>query len=124
MIPKEEISMFKPHPNLSDEVNNAIAESELNGGVDLSKLEAGKKVIVKTRNTLYTVEKVKEREYTIYGNAKFCPAPTPCYIHGSTFGGSMLKLDYIGVDMFMEFSFYSKQHGAITTSRIQEVHVL
>ncbi len=118
--------MFKSHANLTDEVNNAIMESELNGGVDLSKLEIGKKVIVKTINTTYTVEKTEDRQYTIYGNTKYCPAPKPCYIPGSTFGGSMLKLDYIGVGMHMEFSFYDNNAPAkvITTSRILEVHVL
>jgi hypothetical protein len=116
-------TLFKPSPNLTDEVNNAIMESEMNGGVDLSTLEVGKKVIIKTKNTTYTVEKLGKHEYTIYGNAKYCPVVTPCYTPGSTFGGSMLKLDYVGVGMFLEFSIPGKA-GVITTSRIQEVHVL
>ena len=121
--------MFQPHPNLTKEVNDAIIESELNGGVDLSKLEIGKKVIVRTLNTTYTIEKLGDKKYTIYGSSKYCPSPTLASIPGSTFGGSMLKLDYIGIGMFLEFSLYGGnirpgQYPVITTSQIQEVTVL
>ncbi len=115
--------MYQPHPNLTKEINDAIAESELNGGVNLQQLEIGKRLIIKTRNTTYTVEKTGDRLYTIYGNARFCPSPTPCYIHGSTFGGSMLKIDYVGIDMCLEFRLLEGKE-TVTTSRIQEVHIL
>src|SRR5271155_3839443 len=94
--------MFEPHPNLSDEVNNAIAESELAGGVFLDKLAAGKKLQVQTKKTLYTIERREDGLY-ISGNAKYCAEPTKCRIPGSNFGGSMLKMNFVGRGMFLEF---------------------
>jgi hypothetical protein len=110
---------FTPHPNLSDEINNAIAESELAGGADLEKLAVGKKLIVQTRNTLYTIEQREDGLY-ISGNKRFCPEPTKCRIPGSNFGGSMLKMNYVGVGMYMEF-FVSGYERVIITSEIQSV---
>jgi hypothetical protein len=49
----------------------------------------------------------------------FCPEPTLVTIHGSTWGGSMIKADYIGRGMHLEFG-----HPAnlpITTSMILQV---
>jgi hypothetical protein len=111
--------MFQPHPNLSDEVNNAIVESELAGGVFLDKLVIGKKLQVQTRNTLYTIERREDGLY-ISGNAKYCPEPVKCSIPGSNFGGSMLKMNFVGRGMFMEF--HTGEHPTvIVTSEIKEV---
>jgi hypothetical protein len=111
--------MFEPHPNLSDEVNAAIAESELAGGAYVNKLAVGKKLLVQTKNTLYTVERREDGLY-ISGNAKYCPVPTKCRIPGSNFGGSMLKMDFVGRGMYMEF--HTDEHPTvIVTSQVQEV---
>lgn len=111
--------MFEPHPNLSEEVNDAIAESELSGGAYLDKLAVGKSLLVQTKNTAYTVEKREDGLY-ISGSKKYCPEPMKCCIPGSTFGGSMLKMNFVGRGMYMEF--YVEAHpGCITTSQIQEV---
>lgn len=111
--------MFEPHKNLAKEVNDAIVESELAGGVYVDKLEVGKKLLVQTRNTEYLVERREDGLY-ISGSKKYCPEPVKCRIPGSTFGGSMLKMNFIGRGMYMEFHTDSHQ-GCITTSQIQEV---
>lgn len=121
---------YVAHPNLSNEVNNAISESELAGGADLSKLQVGKVLIVKTQNTTYTIEKRSNGTY-IHGNKKYCPFPTKCHISGSTFGGSMLKVGWVGIGMYLEFTIDIPEeerkiglvdgHGRIVTSRIMEV---
>jgi len=111
--------MFQPHPNLSDEINNAIVESELEGGVFLDKVAVGKKLLVQTKNTLYTIERREDGLY-ISGNAKYCPDPTKCSIPGSNFGGSMLKMNFVGRGMYMEY--HTDEHPkVIVTSQIQEV---
>jgi hypothetical protein len=111
--------MFQPHPNLSKEVNDAIVESELQGGVSLDTLAVGKKLQVQTKNTTYIVERREDGLY-ISGNAKYCPEPTKCTIPGSNFGGSMLKMNFIGRGMYMEF--HTDEHPrVIVTSQIQEV---
>jgi len=106
------------HPNLTDEVNDAIEESETAGGAHLDKLEVGKKLLVQTRNTAYLVERRKNGLY-ISGNKNYCPTPRKCSIPGSTFGGSMIKLDFLGRGMYMEC--WIEGVGTVTTSQIQEV---
>ena len=114
------------NPNLSPEVNAAIAESELQGGIFIDKLPVGKTLKVTTRNSVYFIDRVAEGKegLTIQGHPRYCPEPTPAYILGSTFGGSMLKIGFIGRGMHLEFSFYENNNthrGTITTSQIQEV---
>ncbi len=85
----------------------------------MKDVAVGKTLLVQTKNTLYTIRKTGEESYTIEGSARFCPIPTECNIHGSTWGGSMLKVNFIGRGMRMEFS--TKIHHTITTTTIQEV---
>ena len=109
---------YKPHPNLSKEINDAIAESELQGGVYLKDVPSGRKLIVQTMNTRYELER-RGDEWFIEGNQRFCATPTKCSIHGSTWGGSMIKIGFIGRGMHLEFS--TNEYRNILTSEIQEV---
>ncbi len=107
------------HPNLTPELNAAIAKSEEDGGVWLNEVEVGTTLFVQTKNTLYTIEK-REDGFYISGHDRYCPKPVNAHIHGSTFGGSMIKAGFVGVDMYLEFT--TEGHpGIITTSRIQSV---
>jgi hypothetical protein len=47
--------MFRPHQNLSDEINRNIIRSEIEGGVYLRDLPVAAKVEVQTRNRYYTI---------------------------------------------------------------------
>ena len=47
--------IFMPHPNLSDEVNANIVQSEIEGGVFLDNLTGGDVLEVETQNRWYTV---------------------------------------------------------------------
>lgn len=109
------------HPNLSDEINRNIAQSEADGGVSLKSLEVGKTLMIQPKNTLYLIEKRGEDEFYISGNQRFCPEPTKASIHGSTWGGSMLKIEFVGIGMRLEFSV--EGHRAITTSVISSVEL-
>lgn len=109
---------FKPHPNLSDELNQSIVESELAGGAWLEKMAVGKTLRIQTRNTLYLLTKTADG-YLLSGSAKYCPTPTKAYPHGSTWGGSMLKIMFVGIGMHLEIGIEGK--GTITTSEIQTV---
>ena len=113
--------MHKDHPNLSPEINNAIRESELAGGISWKDLPVGSRAEVQTKNTLYKLEKREDGSY-IEGSSRFCPQPTKASIHGSTWGGSMLKMGWLGVGMYLEFSLDGYER-AITTSQIQDVRV-
>jgi len=108
---------FEPHPNLSKEINDNIAKSEIDGGAWIKDLKPGKSLKVQTKNTLYTIHN-GEGGLTIQGHPKICPEPSPVSIHGSTWGGSMLKIGFIGRGMYMEFSTNGQQY---VTSMVQEV---
>lgn len=116
------------HPGLSDKINNNIAESELQGGVWLKDVPKGKFLEVQTENTLYTVAHLENGQWTIQGHGRYCPTPTLCTINGSTWGGSMLKVGFIGRGMRLEFHLIDgpyfrdvNEHNRITTSRIEEI---
>ena len=47
--------LFMPHPNLSDEVNRNIAQSEIEAGVYLDNLSDGEVLEVETENRWYTI---------------------------------------------------------------------
>jgi hypothetical protein len=108
-----------PHPHLSDEINANLAASEIAGGAKIVDLPIGRTLLVKTKNTTYRIRRESQEVYTIHGHAKYCPTPTPCSIHGSTWGGSMLKMGYVGRGMHLEFGI--RGHGTITTTEIEEI---
>lgn len=81
---------------------------------------------VRTKNTLYSlkvdddfINAVAERNDN---HTNYLPLPMQINIHGSTWGGSMLKMGYIGVDMHLEFSLPNGK--TITTSAIESLTVL
>jgi hypothetical protein len=115
--------MFDPHPNLSDEINNAIRDSEIAGGYYLDGLRIGKKLFVTTKHHVFTIARRHDGYLEIHGHPKYCPDPTKVKIPGSTFGGSMLKVNYVGIGMYMEFYPESYEGGkkCITTSEILDV---
>ena len=118
------------HPNLTPEINAAIAESELMGGVFIKDLPVGKTLKVRTQNTVYFIDRVSEgpEGLTIQGHPRYCKEPVKAYILGSNFGGSMIKIGFVGRGMYMEFTLVTtgepkqaRYHGTIVTSQIQEV---
>ena len=113
-------ALFEPHPNLSDEVNRNIIQSEIEGGVHLRSLPAGAVLEVHTLNHVYTIVNQRGGEAWICGHPVFCPDPVLVTIHGSTWGGSMIREQYIGRGMHLEFG--HPNCSAITTSRILDVH--
>lgn len=109
------------NPNLAPDINQALTDMELNGGIWWRDLPIGSKVRLSTRNTEYLLEKKSDGDY-ICGNERYCPAPTNASIHGSTFGGSMIRVGWLGIGMYLEFS--TAKDGTITTSEIQNVQLL
>lgn len=111
--------LFAPHPNLSDDVNHCIVGTEIEGGVHLDSLPPGATIEVETQNRRYTIVNRGDGQAMISGHPEFCPHPVLVMIGGCTWGGSMLKMRYIGRGMHLEFShpFYQ----TITTSRIVDI---
>lgn len=113
-------SMFTPHPNLSDEVNRNIVQSEVEGGVLLSALPPSTVLMIETQHHRYTAVLLGGSDALISGHPEFCPKPVLVAIAGSTWGGTMLKQRYIGRGMHLEFC-HPDYRTPIITSRIQEI---
>ena len=111
--------LFKPHPNLCDEVNRNIVQSEIEGGVHLDELPEGAVLEVETQNRWYTIVIGARGEELIWGHPQYCPDPVPVRIAGSTWGGSMLKLRFVGRGMYLEF--HHPAYPRILTSRVMDI---
>lgn len=114
--------LFAPHPNLCEEVNRNIIQSEIEGGVHLDNLFEGDVLEVETRHRWYTLVYRGQGQALISGHPKFCPRPVLVRIEGSTWGGSMLKTRFIGRGMHLEFRHPS--YNTVVTSRIVEIRAL
>ena len=84
-----------------------IERQERKGGFNVTLLESGTKITVETSNSIYHLVVVEGREITILGEMKSTgeiryPKPVPAIFIGSTWGGTMMKVDWIGEDMRME----------------------
>jgi len=113
-------SLFTPHPNLSDEVNRHIVQSEIEGGVFLKGLPPATVLQIQTQHHCYTAITTSDRSVLISGHPKYCPEPVLVAINGSTWGGSMLKCGFVGRGMHLEFA-HPQYRTPITTSRIHEI---
>lgn len=116
------------HPNLSKAINDKIANSALAGGAHITRLPPEKRGYrVVTANTTYHLVRhnpglPNQTFWTIDGHPKYCPLPVVCNIHGSTWGGSMLKVGFIGRGMHLEVGLIvDGQAQVLTTSPILEV---
>ena len=113
-------TMFSPHSNLSDEVNRNIVASEIEGGVFLKDLPTATVLQIQTQHHCYTALLLGDRSALISGHPQYCPQPVPVNIIGSTWGGSMLKMRFIGRGMRLEFH-HPDYRTPIVTSVIQEI---
>lgn len=95
---------FKPHPNLDDKLNQAIEDSELQGGLDLETLPVAMKVEVWLEDGGRLVLEKKEDGYYISGDATSCPTSTKVVWIGSVWGHSTsIKLNFVGRGMNLQF---------------------
>jgi len=108
------------HPNLADAVNRNLLRSEVEGGVSLRDLPRPTTLEIHTQNRVYRVVCRPDGDALISGHPKYCPAPVRVKICGSNWGGSMLKLGYIGRGMHLEFR-HPDYDRPIVTSKIVEI---
>lgn len=114
------------HPgekNIDPRLLAKIKQSEKDGGVFLQDIPNGHVVEVHTRTSVYTIAVMdkEKNKVVIQDNGKHLQQPTVGYLHGSTFGGSMIKVGWIGVGMHLEFQLAGG--GVLTTSIIQTVDI-
>ena len=70
-------------------------------GVALRQLEPLTELMVQTRNTSYRIVVSHEADIVIQGGT-FFPDPTRAHVEGSSVGGNLLKIGWIGVGLRME----------------------
>jgi len=100
------------HPNLSPEVNAALASVEGMTGLFLKELPAGHFVEARTKNHTYRLS----REGCVIGGTY-----DGWRVNGSTFGGSMIRVDWVGVGMFLEFQ---QVLDVVVTTAVREINIV
>lgn len=89
-------------------------------GIEIDKIKLGEQVVVETKNSTYTFERIEgDRKVKIQGGKHF-PEEREATLVGSTFGGSLMKLGWIGYKMHMEIAFEDK---VVTTSPVERARV-
>jgi len=119
-FPVDQPPIFAPHPNLSDEVNHCIIQSEIEGGVFLKDLPPDTVLQIQTQHHCYTAVLQNESSVLLSGHPEYCPQPVLVAIAGSTWGGSMLKQRFVGRGMRLEFC-HPEYRTPIITSSIREI---
>jgi hypothetical protein len=113
-------SFFTPHPNLSDQINRGIVQSEIEGGVFLQDLPPDTVLEIQTQHHCYTAVLLVDNSVLISGHPRYCPQPVVVAIAGSTWGGSLLKRRFIGRGMHLEFC-HPEYQTPIITSRVKDI---
>lgn len=113
-----------PHPNLHPVITDRITEQEKLGGIDVSALEAGTKLAVKTiSGSLYNIEILGDHKVRVQGGRHY-NEPFECFFSGSTWGGSMMKLAWIGKNMCMELPHPTKPGYVVTTTPVESAKII
>ena len=90
-------------------------------GVGLAELDALTTLLIQTMNSSYRVVVLEPpRTRILIQGGEFFPQPTEAYLAGATFGGSMLKLSWLGCGLRMEVCSDGQR---IVTSPVQSIAV-
>jgi len=74
-------------------------------GLHLGRVEALTRVEIETRNTLYRLTVVEPDQWkVVVRGGRFFPCDTKAYLCGSGYGGSLLRVAWIGVGLCCEFA--------------------
>jgi len=112
------------HPgeeNLDPNLLALIKKSEQDGGISLKDVPKNSLAHVHTQNTIYIITIIDEKSgrVAVTSNGKHVTQPEIGYLRGSTFGGSMIKVDWIGIGMHLEVALADGR--VLTTSQIKMV---
>jgi len=98
-----------------------IKKSEQDGGISLKDVPKNSLAHIHTQNTTYIIAIIdnKSGKVAVTSNGKHVTRPEIGYLRGSTFGGSMIKVDWIGIGMHLEVALADGR--ILTTSPIKMV---
>ncbi len=103
---------------LDPRITELNKKTEEEGGIHLSRLKPGTRVVVKTKNSIYEMTVIEGNRIWLKGG-KYFPEFVERYFLGSTWGGACLKLHWVGYDMRMEFT--NSSNGVVETIRTSRV---
>lgn len=95
-------------------------------GLNVSVLKPGTRLLVETRNSFYEMEVVRGKEVTLSGGTRVdgttrYPKPVKVIFSGCTYGGTAIRVDWLGIDMHMEF--YVGKGRILTTSGVKRINI-
>ncbi len=92
---------LNPRRRTVDGFIKAVSQAD---GISLIEVDAFATLVVRTDNSVYriTILKPHAREVLVQGGA-FFPERTRACLSGSSFGGSCLKLGWVGLGLHLEF---------------------
>ena len=97
------------------------AEVATADGLGLGDIDALTTVIVKTLNSLYRIVVLDPpRPRILIQGGRFFPEPTEAHLAGASFGGSLLKLAWLGCGLRMEICADGQR---IVTSPVRSIEV-
>ncbi|HEX9725469.1 MAG TPA: hypothetical protein VGC53_14415 [Vicinamibacteria bacterium] len=97
-------------------------EASRRGGMDLAELPALTRLEVQTQNTAYEVTLLSPLESKVLiRGGRFFAEPAESYLCGSSYGGNLLKVSWVGLGMRLEVM---REGRRIVTSPVQSVNVL
>ena len=108
-----------PPQNLDSAINRVLKQMDAEEGVPLFDLPVGAVLEVETGQHVYRVENRGEGKIMISGHPEICPEPVLADLLGSSQGGPLLRMRFIGRGMRMEFVHPTR--GVIKTSRVRDI---
>jgi len=91
-------------------------------GLHVSRLAPVTRLAVTTRNTEYTITVIEPRDWKVLvQGGRFFPTERIAFLCGSGFGGTLLKVAWIGIGLCCELSTEGQR---VVTSPVQDFRVL
>src|SRR5688572_20102389 len=104
-----EVMTYSAAPEPTSQLRGFVPQRGKLTGIDVSTLRQGTQVVVDTQNSCYrlVMRDGCVGDALVEGGGHF-PRETTARIEGSTLEGSLLKIGWIGVGLFLELSFGDK----------------
>ena len=109
-------TVLVPRAATLDGFTDEVARS---AGISVCNLEPLTTLVVETCNSVYRIV-VSDRTAILVQGGRFFPDVTPAHLHGSSFGGSFLKMAWIGIGLRMEICGGGQQ---IVTSPVRTIMI-
>jgi hypothetical protein len=120
IVAASEVRNCGHQPESAPPIARSIQRAETLTAVDLRSLPSGTELLVETRNSRYRFVVLDDGGNVLVDGGRYFPQETTARIDGCTLGGSLLKLGWIGLGLFLEISACGKR---IVTSRVRSISV-